>query len=58
MESVIQPKKGRGPGKKPPLAHVSLRISKEAEAFYSRFRHPTVAMRKVLERFAKDHSQT
>lgn len=57
MESPTRPKRGRGPGKKPRMIHVSLRISADADEFYQRFAHPTVAMRKVLERFARENAQ-
>jgi hypothetical protein len=48
----------RGPGKKPALAHVSLRIKPETLEFfqgYSTF--PTSTMRKVLEQFVKKYNE-
>ena len=53
----IKRKRGeRGPGKKPALAHVSLRVPAETREFFERFKRPTYAMRRVLEEFAKKHS--
>lgn len=46
----------RGPGKKPALSHVSLRIPAETRDFFERFKRPTYAMRRVLEEFVKKHS--
>lgn len=53
----IKRKRGqRGPGKKPALAHVTLRIPAETLAFYKRSERPTNAMRDALVEFAKNHS--
>jgi hypothetical protein len=57
MEVTPKRKRGeRGPGKKPALAHVSLRIPEETREFFDRFKRPTYAMRRVLEEFVKKHS--
>lgn len=57
MESNHTRKRGeRGPGKKPPLVLVSLRIPEETRDFFDRFKRPTHAMRRVLEEFAKNNS--
>lgn len=53
----IKRKRGqRGPGKKPALVHVTLRIPAETLAFYKRSGWVSNAMREALVEFAKNHS--
>ena len=49
-------RRGRGPGKKPKMAHVSMRISQETFDYYKHFANPTVTMRDVLSEHAKRHA--
>jgi len=46
-------RKPRGAGKKPALVHISIRISKEANAYYSAKGNRSEAIREVLEEHAK-----
>jgi uncharacterized protein (DUF4415 family) len=56
-EQIINRKRGqRGPGKKPALVHVTLRIPAETLEFYRRSGWASNAMREALVEFAKKHS--
>jgi hypothetical protein len=56
-EQIINRKRGqRGPGKKPALVHISLRIPAETLEFYRRSGWASNAMREALVEFAKKHS--
>jgi len=46
-------RKPRGAGKKPALVHISVRISREANAYYSATGNRSKAIRAVLENHAK-----
>lgn len=46
----------RGPGKKPAMVHVSLRIPAETLEFYKRGNEASNAMREVLVEYAKKHA--
>jgi hypothetical protein len=54
--SMVTWRRGRGPGKKPAMVHVSLRIPAETLDFYKRSGQATNAMREALIEFAKSHS--
>lgn len=55
-EHNIKHKRGvRGPGKKPALVHVTLRIPADTLAFYKRSGWASNAMREALVEFAKKH---
>lgn len=57
LEQNIKRKRGvRGPGKKPALVHVTIRIPAEAFEFYERLGNKSFYMRQALEDFAKKHS--
>lgn len=57
QEQIIKrERKGRGPGKKPALVHVTLRIPAETLEFYKRSGWASNAMREALVEFAKKHS--
>jgi uncharacterized protein (DUF4415 family) len=56
-EQNIKRKRGvRGPGKKPALVHVTIRIPADTLAFYKRSGWASNAMREALVEFAKKHS--
>lgn len=58
MEQDMNKRRGRGPGKKPAMAHVTLRLPHETLEFFNALAVPaTRAMRRVLEEFAKKHSK-
>lgn len=54
-EEVKRYRGQRGPNKKPSMAHVSTRISREAAEFYKAAEKPTLLMRQALEEFAAKH---
>lgn len=54
-EEVKRYRGQRGPNKKPAMAHVSTRISREAAEFYKAAEKPTLLMRQALEEFAAKH---
>ena len=54
-EEVKRYRGQRGPNKKPSMAHVSTRISREAAEFYRAQEKPTQVMRQALEEFAAKH---
>lgn len=51
-----QKRKGRGPGKKPALVHVSLRVPPETFAFFNTPDRGRLAMRQALKEYAEKHS--
>lgn len=53
---MMQYRKGRGPGKKPAMVHISLRIPVETFEFFSRPDQGRLAMRQALKEFAEKHS--
>jgi hypothetical protein len=56
MELNVAPKRKRGqrgPGKKPKMIHVTIRIPQETFEYYKHFAQPTVTMRVVLTDYAK-----
>ena len=57
MENQNQ-RRGRGPGKKPTLTHVSLRIPAEVVVFFKSTGRASHAMRQVLEDYVKKHLDT
>ena len=54
-EEVKRYRGQRGPNKKPAMAHVSTRISREAAEFYKAAEKPTLLMRQALEEFVAKH---
>ena len=54
-EEVKRYRGQRGPNKKPSMAHVSTRISREAAEFYREASKPTLLMRQALEEYAAKH---
>jgi hypothetical protein len=52
----MQTRKPRGPNKAPTLIHISVRISKEANAYYSQNANRSQAIRNVLEEHAKKNT--
>jgi len=57
QEQIIKRKRGqRGPGKKPALVHITLRIPVETLEFYRRSGWASNAMREALVEFAKKYS--
>ena len=52
---MMQYRKGRGPGKKPAMVHVSLRVPEETMQFYRGPRASEI-MRQALKEYAEKHS--
>ena len=46
-------RRGRGPGKKPSMRHVNLRMAAEVFDFYAQFGNASKAMRMALEDFMR-----
>lgn len=53
---MMQWRKRRGPGKKPAMVHISLRIPVETFEFFNRPDQGRLAMRQALKEFAEKHS--
>lgn len=54
-ELKLPPKrKGRGPGKKPAMVNISIRLTKEVLAFYGSFENMQAKMREVLSEYVNN----
>jgi uncharacterized protein (DUF4415 family) len=55
-EQIVKPRRGRGKGKRPALAHVNLRIPADVMEYFRQFPSYTIKMREVLTEHARSLS--